>query len=121
MSSRKMIARVDMRYGTRRLKAGDVFQARQGHAKYFSLKKRADYVDEGREKALLPPIPETLRNRAMAGKFDHDGDGKPGGSPKVDNTDEVRALRAEYTEKMGKRPFSGWDADELRRRMAGDQ
>lgn len=32
--------------------------------------------------------------------------------------DEMRALREEYEAVMGKRPYWGWDADELRERMA---
>jgi hypothetical protein len=48
--------------------------------------------------------------------FDHDGDGKPGGSKAPEG--DIAALRAAYTDKLGKRPFPGWDADELHRRMA---
>lgn len=33
-------------------------------------------------------------------------------------TDDIKTVRAEYEAKMGKRPFPGWDAAELRRRMA---
>lgn len=32
--------------------------------------------------------------------------------------DDIAALRAEYLRKVGKRPFHGWGAAELRRRMA---
>ena len=32
--------------------------------------------------------------------------------------DELAELRAEYTEKLGKRPFHGWDADTLREKIA---
>lgn len=31
---------------------------------------------------------------------------------------DIKALRAEYEARFGKRPFMGWDADELRERMA---
>lgn len=51
--------------------------------------------------------------------LDHDGDGKKGGAPKpVDDAGILSALRAEYEAKLGKRPFMGWDAVELQRRMA---
>lgn len=53
-----------------------------------------------------------------ASVFDHDGDGAPGGSVAPEKTDDLANLRAEYTEKMGKKPFPGWDADEIRKRMA---
>lgn len=32
--------------------------------------------------------------------------------------EELSALRVEYQEVVGKRPFHGWDADELRQRIA---
>ena len=32
--------------------------------------------------------------------------------------DDLAALRAEYLRIVGKRPFHGWDAAELKRRMA---
>lgn len=50
--------------------------------------------------------------------FDHDGDGKEGSSAAPPPTDDLTALRREYTAKLGKRPFPGWGEDELRRRMA---
>jgi len=31
---------------------------------------------------------------------------------------DLVALRAEYQEKLGKRPFNGWDADTLREKIA---
>lgn len=36
----------------------------------------------------------------------------------VSDADALKALRDEYQLKMGKRPFHGWDADELRERLA---
>lgn len=62
-----------------------------------------------------PPVPADLAE-ALA-KFDHDGDGRPGGSKAPEHTDELKILRAEYHAKMGKRPGPSWDADELKRRM----
>lgn len=50
--------------------------------------------------------------------LDHDDDGKKGGSPKVEQSDDLAAARAEYTEKMGKRPFHGWDVETLRKKIA---
>jgi len=35
-----------------------------------------------------------------------------------DEQDEMTALRAEYQRVVGKRPFHGWDASELREKMA---
>lgn len=52
--------------------------------------------------------------------LDHDGDGKKGGSDSAAEAAkaEITALRAEYKQKLGKNPFSGWGADDLRRRIA---
>lgn len=50
--------------------------------------------------------------------FDHDGDGKPGGSVAPEPTDDLKTLRASYRELTGKKPFPGWDADELTKRIA---
>lgn len=38
-------------------------------------------------------------------------------SPKPD-TDDLSALREEYAEKLGKKPFHGWDAETLTAKMA---
>lgn len=36
----------------------------------------------------------------------------------IRSTDELAELRAEYTEKVGRKPYHGWDADELRQKIA---
>ncbi|MDB5531610.1 MAG: hypothetical protein JWR51_4713 [Devosia sp.] len=51
--------------------------------------------------------------------FDHDGNGKPGGSLKPAGAD-LPALRLAYKAKFGKRAFPGWDAAEITKRMAAD-
>jgi hypothetical protein len=60
----------------------------------------------------LPPVPKDL-----AARFDNDGDGKPGGSKKQPATDDIKALRAEYEKKLGKKPFNGWPAETLREKI----
>lgn len=49
--------------------------------------------------------------------LDHDGDGKPGGSAPAPSED-LSDLRAAYTEKFGKKPFAGWNAETLREKLA---
>ena len=49
--------------------------------------------------------------------LDHDMDGKKGGSL-PQSGDDVKALRAAYTEKFGKKPFAGWNADTLKQKLA---
>lgn len=60
-----------------------------------------------------------IRFKPARDPLDHDGDGRKGGSkaPEGDK-EELAALRAEYEAKLGKKPFAGWKADELRKRMA---
>ena len=46
--------------------------------------------------------------------LDHDGDGRKGGSAApAGDADELKRLRAEYTDLAGKKPFAGWKADRL--------
>lgn len=47
----------------------------------------------------------------------HDGNGRPGGAPKPERSDDLASLRAEYQTRFGKRPFMGWNAAELRERL----
>lgn len=50
--------------------------------------------------------------------LDHDGDGRNGGSPQPDLTDDLAALRAEYERVSGRKPFYGWTADKLREKIS---
>jgi hypothetical protein len=55
-------------------------------------------------------------------RFDHNRDGRPGGSTKpADASGEIAALRAEYTAATGKKPFPGWDAADLRKKIAASK
>lgn len=73
-----------------------------------SLTVRADTKD-------LPPVPADLASTLA--KLDHDGNGKPGGSKAAPPSEGLPTLRAEYQAKIGKKPFPGWPAEELRRRI----
>lgn len=91
----------DFTYSTRRLKAGDVFEVRKPFdAKILvAIKKAKPHREPG--KVSAPPA-------NLAAKL-----------PVVDEAgDEMVTLRAEYAERLGKRPFNGWDADTLRAKMA---
>lgn len=70
-----------------------------------------DWLDHPAEAG---PEPVTAKFAAL----DADGDGKPGGSPKLEQTDELVALRGEYKRLLGKKPFNGWDAVTLREKIA---
>lgn len=83
----------------------------------------AGAADAAEEKELLAkgwhPTKEAAWGlKAKRPQLDHDDNGKEGGSKAPEPTEDLPALRAEYQEKMGKRPFPGWGADELRKRMA---
>lgn len=92
----------------------------QGEARVFQ--SEAD-VPKGWTDVIPADFPKPMEERGPVARLDpldHDGDGEKGGSTSgaEDAKSEVRALREEYRKKMGKRPFSGWGAAELRRRMA---
>jgi hypothetical protein len=78
-------------YATRRLVAGDPFDASERDARLLLATRK---VRRLREPATVPAPP-----RQVAEKID------------------LAVLRAEYERRMGKRPYHGWDADELRRRI----
>lgn len=121
-----------MRYATRRLTAGDLFHAAPKDVRLLEALGRAK---RGRPIGELPPPPaavvaakapaaattaaptEPETAAPAADPLDHDGDGKPGGSTKQTGND-VAELRKAYQAAFGKRPFNGWDAEELRRRIA---
>lgn len=99
-----MVATKPMRYGTRRLVAGDTFECEPRHAKLFVTLKRAK--EHEREKADIPAIPAALKERVTAPQS---ADAQQ---------DERATLRAAYETKFGKRPYMGWSAEDLRRRIA---
>jgi len=84
-------ARKHMTYATRRLKPGDLFKARS----------RSD------ERILLA----LKRARRL-------GDEPPSPPPGQPARDDIQSLRSAYAEKFGKRPYHGWDAAELREKLA---
>jgi hypothetical protein len=89
------------RYRTRMLTPGEAFQASPRDAQLLVGIKRARIAD--RVPGVIPPPPKAVAD-AIAGK------------PVPDPA--LPGLRAEYAEKLGKRAYPGWDADELRRRIA---
>lgn len=95
-----LIALKPLRYNTRRLIPGDAFMAKPGDSRLLIAVKKAKKQD--RVPGTLPPPPASL-TRAV----------KP-----EDDPDALKAARAEYEAKVGRRPFMGWGLDELRGRMA---
>ncbi len=87
------------------------------------------YGPNGEESIFTTPeqVPAGWQDRpfatapAASPAFDHDGDGKPGGSIAPEATDRLKDLRAEYRALMGKKPFAGWDEEEIEKRIAAAQ
>jgi hypothetical protein len=74
--------------------------------------RRAARVVETAPEKKRPKNPEQVQPN-----LDHDGDGKAGGSAAPAPNGELTALRAEYRDVIGKKPFPGWDAETLRAKI----
>lgn len=115
----KMVALDRMRYGTRRLLAGDTFEAPAAEARVWTALKKA------KEAPLRPPAALSKPPAALVKKVPKKNE-EP--QPVAEQPDEVAAViaeadtlaatREEYQVKLGKRPFHGWDVEELRRRIS---
>jgi hypothetical protein len=106
------------KYDHRMLQAGDLFEAKIGDGRVLIAAKRARLVPAVEAPPLDPP-PAALIRQAQAAHhpLDHDRDGRLGGSPRPASED-LAPLRDEYERVVGRRAFNGWDAAELRRRIA---
>lgn len=84
----KLVSKSRMTYGTRRLAAGDEFDATNSHGRLLLALG----------KATVPgPAKKT---------------------PKVQQHNEITLLRAEYERIYGKKPFGAWKEDKLREKIA---
>jgi hypothetical protein len=100
----KLTATKSFLYNTRRLLAGDVFETvKPIHGKLLIAAKKAI---ETRTPGKLSAPP-----KAVAAKVSKASKIEPA-------AEDLGPLRDEYQEKVGKRPFMGWDADTLRSKMA---
>lgn len=97
----KLIANKGLRYATRRMVAGDEFEANNRDARLLVAIGKARLV-----RAVAAPPPAVARKAKKTAPAASDGD-----------KDELAKLRAEYAELLGKKPFAGWKADELQRRI----
>jgi hypothetical protein len=94
-----------MKYGTRRLEAGDVFDAKDRDARVLLATKKVAKVRAAAE--LAPPPPALAQ--AIQQSF-------PGTAPAPDP--DLAAARAEYRAALGRAPWHRWTAAELRERIA---
>lgn len=104
---KSMMATGPLTYGTRRLRSGDEFTATSRDARLLVAIGKARYAP-----IIARPAAPTLRHAPL----NHDSDWRRGGS--VFGGDDLKELRALYSRVVGKRAFAGWDAAELRRRIA---
>ena len=113
-------AKKPFRYRGRALVPGDEFQATRAHARVLVATRRAELgtvQTPGTGHETKGSKAERQAKRQAFKKFDDDQSGKPGGSRKQPMTDELADARRDYQAAVGKRPFSGWSAGELRNRI----
>lgn len=113
----KLVATKGLRYATRRMAAGDEFVANNRDARLLVAIGKARHARV--PGSLDAPSDAVLQKiKKVINPLDHDSDGTSGGSKAPDgDKDALNKLRAEYTELVGKKPFPGWDAVELQRRI----
>jgi hypothetical protein len=116
----KLTATKSFSYNTRRLLAGDHFEAKPAHGRLLIAVKRArEQREPGKISALPKAIAEKVKPQVAKAEPPAEVIAKP-----VEVTSEPAAvedlapLREEYQAKVGKRPFMGWDAETLRAKMA---
>ena len=127
---RELIAKTRLLYAGRRREAGDAFTASPAHARLLVKTGRAVFADHARPRADLPPIPETLRNRALAGKEPAvptrevaalETQANAASAPEAAasaEAEELEQARADYREIFGRKPYHGWDAATVREKIA---
>lgn len=97
-----MIARKDMKYRTRRLKAGDGFRVKsEKEAKVLMHLKQAEREDNPNRKVALD-----------------DARAKVGLAPLSKDSDDIKVWREKYEAALGKRAWPGWDIDILKAKIA---
>lgn len=97
-----MIARKDLKYQTRRLKAGENFRVKsEREAKVLIHLKKAEREDNPNRKVALD-----------------DARQKVGMPPISKDSEDIKVWRDKYQEAFGKRPFNGWDIETLKEKIA---
>lgn len=97
-----MIARKDLRYRTRRLKAGDHFRVKsRQEARVLAYMKKADLVDNENVKVALDDARERV--------------GLP---PLSKDSEDIAVWREKYQAALGRRPFNGWSIAQLKEKIA---
>lgn len=103
---KQLVAVKRMSYAKRRLEPGDTFEATPSDAKIWILLGKA----RPRAETLQPP-PQRLVRKVIHTVADEI-------PPPAVVENPLALARDEYQLKLGKRPFHGWDVEELRRRIS---
>lgn len=98
-----MIANSAFTYKTRRLKAGDGFQASSRDAKVLEAIKKAR---EGRVPGEVAPPPPAIADKIAR---------------RAPKQSELAKARNEYKKATGKNPSPGWSIEQLREKIAASQ
>lgn len=91
-----------MKYSTRRLVPGDLFEASSSDARLLIATRKAKAV---REPADVPPPPPAVAEKIVAAIA-------PAVSP------ELAAARADYEAAFGRKPYHGWGVAALRDKLS---
>lgn len=94
----KLFATKSFSYATRRLLPGDSFEANNRDARILVAIGKAK---QDRVPGHIAPPPADLAKKARP----------------ADDKEALAKLRADYQEVVGKKPFPGWKADKLQRRI----
>jgi hypothetical protein len=100
----KLVATKGLRYATRRMRAGDEFEANNRDARLLVAIGKARHA---RVPGSVEAPPASVVQKAE----------KVANPRSTGSNDALVKLRAEYTDLFGKKPFAGWKADELQRRI----
>lgn len=114
-----LIATKPFVYANRRMQAGDQFEPRNRADRRLLIAMKRARPDEGAGSPQAPtpsPAPAPTPAPAPAPAADDSADGaRAADSGQVD---ERVALREQYKQKTGRKPFAGWDAETLRKKIS---
>lgn len=118
-----LIATKPFTYATRRLKPGDSFEPRNRADRRLLLAlKRADPADGDGEaevpRARTPSQPAPVQTASPSPSPSPTPAPAPAPPPQPAAVDERVDLRKQYQKKTGNKPFAGWDAETLRKKIA---
>lgn len=103
---KNLIAVRPLRYATRQLRAGEHFSTKTERDARILIATGRAKLDEARAKAHLPPPPVEIVEKVRSAVVS-----------KPTSPETMEELRARYHEVFGKRPFMGWDAETLKRKI----